>query len=148
MTRIGLTIGVLVLVSGCVSAQAESCDVREIGFTPSALGIDYRERLPSPLAEIFAQGEAERLAAMSRDPASLTVKEKALLRAEWRAAINRLFAGTLPESFDGGDTLSLDFLRIVSPTMLSRLKACGPGADVRLAYLAEVSLQTTGGNSE
>ena len=148
MTRIFLTIGVLALVSGCVSAQAQTCDARQIGFTASVLGIDYREKLPSPLAEIFAQGEVERLAAMARAPASLSAKEKTVLRAEWRAAINRLFAGTLPESFDGGDTLSLDFLRTVSPTMLSRLKACGPGADARLAYLAGVSLRATGGNAE
>lgn len=148
MTRMCLAIGMLALVSGCMSAQTESCDARQIGFTASVLGIDYRERLPSPLAEIFAQGEVERLATMARDPASLSATEKTLLRTEWRAAINRLFAGTLPESFDGGDTLSLDFLRTVSPTMLSRLKACGPGADARLAYLAGVSLRPTGGDVE
>ncbi len=135
--------------ASCVQGQAVSCNPAEIGSAPSRLGIDYANRLPSPLAEIFAQGEAERLASLTSDPGSLNAAQIAALRQEWRDLINGLFAGTLPDSFTGSaDEVTLDLARAAAPTMLARLKACGPDADPRLAYLKNVRLDMSGGDLE
>lgn len=141
--------GLLLALSACVGAQSISCDPAKIGYTPSALGIDYRKNLASPLAEILSQGEVERLAALRSSGSDLTPKTKASVKALWRATINQMFAGDLAPNFTGTPSEpSFDLLRTTTPQMFARLKACGPQADPRLSYLRNVPLKGMQGNFE
>ena len=138
----------VVLVSVLAAGQSladEPCD--GIGDpVPSQLGLSY-ERYADPLPAILSQGEAERLS----DGVAYAEMERSVrraLRREWRKTLRLLFAGTLPPSFQGGDEPNFDFLRGAAPEMLARLKACGPAADRRLAYLEDVPLEVSGGDVE
>lgn len=136
-----------VILTGCGPgiSQADDCDPARIGDTPSALGIDYRGRLPSPLAEIIAQGEAEYLATRHAGGNPLTPRTQAGVRQYWRDAINLMFAGQLAPGFTGtpGEP-SFDLFRDTAPQMLARLKDCGPKVDARLGYLRDVPLGSAG----
>lgn len=113
---------------------------------PSVLGLDY-EQYADPLPAILSQGEAERLAAVPNF-LDLPTKLKRAVRAEWRTTLKQLFDGSLPRTFQGGDDTDFDFLRGAAPTMLARLKACGPAVDPRLAYLVDVPLKGVPGDAE
>jgi hypothetical protein len=125
-----------------------SCDAEAIGYAESAMGIDYRADHPSPLAEILSRGEEERLASAGVSYGALAPDVRRAVRQEWQETIRRLFAGTLSPTFTGGDEPDFDLLRSAAPTMLARLKACGPAADPRLAYLSAIRLDGPGGDVE
>lgn len=125
-----------------------SCDPEKIGYAGSAMGFDYRADHPPPLAEILSRGEEERLASAGVSYAALAPDVRRAVRREWQETIRRLFAGTLSPGFTGGDEPDFDLLRSATPTMLARLKACGPAADPRLAYLASIPLEGSGGDVE
>lgn len=148
MLRYTMIASGLALLAGCLSVDAASCDPAKIGFRASSLGFEYKTKLSSPLAEIISQGEGERLAALSIEVADLSAAQRTALRDEWRELVTQLFNGSLPDGFDGGNVLSLDFIRSVAPNMLKQLKECGPRADARLSYLQNVSLKLTAGTSE
>lgn len=145
MTRFACLTSAFLVLAGCSSGIAQTCDSARIGFAGSSLGFDYKSTLASPLAEIVSQGEVERLAAASIAPGEVSARDFPILRGEWQELITRLFSNTLPDQFDGGSVQSMDFLRDVTPVMLARLKKCGPAADPRLAYLADVRLEPTAG---
>lgn len=140
-----LAAAVILVSCGQGISEANDCDPTRIGYTPSALGVDYRERLPSPLAEIIAQGEAEYLAARRASGNPLTPQTQAGVRDFWRNAINLMFAGQLAPGFTGTpNEPSFDLFRDTAPQMLARLKYCGPRVDERLGYLRDVPLNSAG----
>lgn len=141
------TLAAMAILASCGPgfSQTNDCDPTRIGYTPSALGVDYRERMPSPLAEIIAQGEAEYLAARSASGNPLTPQTQAGVREFWRNAINLMFAGRLAPGFTGTpNEPSFDLFRDNAPQMLARLKYCGPKVDDRLGYLRDVPLNSVG----
>lgn len=147
-TCLGLALALALPLASCVMADAVSCDPDRIGYAESQMGFDYRADYPSPIAEILSRGEEERLANAGGGYAELSPEIRRAERQEWQETIRRLFDGTLPPSFTGGDEPDFDFLRGAAPTMLARLKACGPAADPRLAYLASIPLEGPDGDVE
>jgi len=136
-----------------MSDELQDCDLSEIRLEPSAMGIDYTALYPSPLAEILSQGEAERLAPKPSNPSfdysSYSDEIRKSLSNEWTRMLAALFDGTMKRTFSGApDEPSFDFLRAASPEMLARLKACGPAADPRLAYLVDIPLKSFAGDVE
>lgn len=145
---LGIALALALPLASCVMADTVSCDPARIGYAESAMGFDYRGDFPSPLAEILSRGEEERLASAGVSYATLAPDTRRAVRAEWQETIRRLFAGTLSPTFTGGDEPDFDLLRAAAPTMLARLKACGPAADARLAYLKDIALESPPGDVE
>ena len=141
-SAMALTLTAAILGAPAMSDTAHSCDPSSIGpVVPSDMNLRYAGRYENPLPAILSQGEMERLAAAKVTYAQLAPKERRAIKAEWRTTLKQMFEGTLPNTVTGASNEpTFDLLRAAAPQMLARLKACGPAADPRLAYLVDIPL--------
>lgn len=138
--KLTLVVGAFSVLTACTpTKEAVKCNPTDIGYQESRLGLSYRDIASSPVSEILSQGEVEYLSNINKS-VQLGVMSQEDVAPLWKGLINGALSGSLPRFTGNAREPQAEILRLDTPNMVKRLRACVSPSDPRFGHLAELPI--------